>query len=442
MTESFLEICRINTDEESDKLAFLEKYYKSVALAREIENLLYSRLETRNIAGKNILLKPNWVRHSVRHTDEICLRTNDNVVISVLTSVLKMKPASVVIGDAPIQGCKWNLMLSDGFLNTVKDLSMQYDTPVRIEDFRRRIYYLSKNNLLSEIRPITDYLIFDVGIRSKLEPVTSADSKFRVNNYDPDRMKTVHAPGKHMYCLSREFFEADVVIQLPKIKTHQKTGITGALKNIVGINGDKDFLPHHRMGGTVNGGDCYPGGSLLRYSSELTMDKANRRQGKVSYWIWQKFSSFLWKVSLPGPLHNVDAGWYGNDTCWRMVSDLNLIAMYGKTDGTFSEEPQRQIYSLSDAIVAGQGDGPLEPLPLPMGIISFSNDSLCHDMAMALLMDLPVEKLPILKDNLNGTINKCHIRVNGVNTRFEDLRKFSVRAKPPKGWIAHLNHIK
>ena len=30
--------------------------------------------------------------------------------------------------------------------------------------------------------------------------------------------------------------DADIVISLPKIKSHQKTGITGAIKNLVGIN--------------------------------------------------------------------------------------------------------------------------------------------------------------------------------------------------------------
>lgn len=95
------------------------------------------------------------------------------------------------------------------------------------------------------------------------------DDNFRITCYPPERLKREHQKGHHRYCIIKDLFEADVVLSLPKVKTHQKTGITGALKNFVGVNGDKDYLPHHRIGGTKFGGDCYPGGSLLRRWSEF-----------------------------------------------------------------------------------------------------------------------------------------------------------------------------
>ena len=106
---------------------------------------------------------------------------------------------------------------------------------------------------------ISEYVIFDVGKDSYLEPITN-DKKnlFRVNNYDPDRLAESHRAGVHKYCITKELFEADIIFSLPKVKTHQKAGITAALKNLVGLNGDKDYLPHHRIGGTEIGGDCYP----------------------------------------------------------------------------------------------------------------------------------------------------------------------------------------
>ncbi len=178
----------------------------------------------------------------------------------------------------------------------------------------------------------------------------------------------------HKYCISKALFESDVVISLPKIKTHQRTCITGGLKNIVGLNGDKDFLPHHRLGGTGNGGDCYEGKNHLRYWAELSQDAANRNQGTIFFRPWLKVSGLLWELSIPKEDDDLGAGWYGNDTTWRMVMDLNTIALYGKLDGSLSDEPQRVLYSLCDAIIAGEGDGPLHPEPFPMGIVSFSND--------------------------------------------------------------------
>ena len=55
--------------------------------------------------------------------------------------------------------------------------------------------------------------------------------------------------GRHRYLVARELIEADVVFNVPKLKTHKKAGVTGALKNLVGINGHKAYLPHHRKGG-------------------------------------------------------------------------------------------------------------------------------------------------------------------------------------------------
>jgi len=294
--------------------------------------------------------------------------------------------------------------------------------------------------LKTEIRLLTKYVIFDTGERSYLKPITEyGKNRFRVTCYDPERIAEAHKPGTHKYCISKDFFEADVIISLPKIKTHQKTGRTGALKNLVGINGDKDFLPHHRLGGTELGGDCYSGGSILRYAAELVLDKANRRQGKETYWFWQKLSALLWKLSLPNSEQRIDAGWYGNDTTWRMVMDLNMIAYYGKTDGTFSDKKQRVIYSVCDGIIAGQGNGPLQPEPLNLGVISFSDNPAVNDIAMAILMGFDYNKFPLLKEAARFfKTDTCHVIFNGERTHLNDLKKYSVFTKPPVGWKSHL----
>ena len=52
--------------------------------------------------------------------------------------------------------------------------------------------------------------------------------------------------------------EADVFINIPKLKTHKKVGLTCALKNLVGINANKNWLPHHTEGTTDRGGDQFP----------------------------------------------------------------------------------------------------------------------------------------------------------------------------------------
>ncbi|MBP8959656.1 MAG: DUF362 domain-containing protein [Bacteroidales bacterium] len=444
MNKNFLHIIKIPEYYNYKNCGYneLKDYYKSDKLINDISLLINKWLPEEEICNKKVLIKPNWVKHSTRQSDEYVLRTNDNFLLAVLNAIIEMKPAEIIIGDAPIQGCIWENMLSKGFLDEINNIVRRKNIPVQIKDFRRRKYIVSENKPQVDIMPLSDYVIFNLGRNSYLEAITSkGKTRFRVTNYDSAKMTFAHSPGVNKYCIAKDFFNADTVISLPKIKTHQKTGITGALKNLVGINGDKDFLPHHRLGGTKKGGDCYPGGSELRYLSELALDKANRNQGQKSFWLWQKLSSLLWRLSFPGPEHQISAGWYGNDTTWRMVLDLNRIAEFGRPDGTIAEEKQRQIYSMCDAIIAGQGDGPLDPQPLPLGIISFTNNSVINDRAMAVLMGLPTEKIPIL-NRTGSNEDICDITLNGKKIQLNDLKPYARKATPPRGWINYFKETK
>jgi hypothetical protein len=124
-----------------------------------------------------------------------------------------------------------------------------------------------------------------------------------VTQYDPRKLALAHRLGRHQYPIAREVFEADVVFNVPKLKTHKKAGITAALKNLVGINGNKDFLPHHRVGGSLLGGDCYAGVGPLKRAAEFCLDRANLRLGSSSRTPWVNRASRLmgtsrdWEVS-------------------------------------------------------------------------------------------------------------------------------------------------
>ncbi|MBK9150474.1 MAG: DUF362 domain-containing protein [Saprospiraceae bacterium] len=410
-------------------------------LCESIENLISNELNSQNCKDKKIFLKPNWVKHSSNPHDELCLRTHDQVVIALTEILCRYQPGLIIIGDAPIQGCKWDQMLSKTFYNRIIELSEKSGVPVRIKDLRRKIMDLSKDSMISESQGLEDFVIVDVGKASYLEEVTkSGENLFRVTHYNPDRFMESHKPGVHKYCITKELFEADIVISIPKIKTHEKSGITNALKNIVGLNGDKDFLPHHRIGGTNNGGDAYPGHNPVRYWAELLYDKANRSLGKKSYWLWIRLASLVWKLSLPGPTDRFGAGWYGNDTTWRMVMDLNLVSIYALSDGTMSSQPQRLLYSLCDGIIGGQKDGPLFPEPLPLGILMFTNDSAWADISAAILMGMDISKLPLLQAAREfSSERKTDIKLNGQKVDLNYLKSISITAQMPGGWINYKN---
>ncbi|MEO6848115.1 MAG: DUF362 domain-containing protein, partial [Chthoniobacterales bacterium] len=77
-------------------------------------------------------------------------------------------------------------------------------------------------------------------------------------SYDMDETNRHHTGTTHEYLLCATPMRADVFINIPKLKTHKKVGLTCALKNLVGINANKNWLPHHTEGMPEEGGDQFP----------------------------------------------------------------------------------------------------------------------------------------------------------------------------------------
>src|SRR5262249_27677851 len=93
----------------------------------------------------------------------------------------------------------------------------------------------------------------------------------RLYGADYNRGQTVqaHAGHRHEYMIASAVLSSDVVISVPKLKVHRKVGTTLNLKNMVGINCDKNHLAHYRVGSPATGGD--------EFSSPRWDDRAERR---------------------------------------------------------------------------------------------------------------------------------------------------------------------
>ena len=439
--DGFVNLYTVFNNRNERSIDFLSSIYNDIeALKENILKVSTGIIDNHElIYNKNILLKPNWVLHNRKKQDSISLCTHPNLILAVIEIIIKNRPAKITVGDAPVQSCNWDCLLDDYFYQRIIEISSKYSIPIEIKDFRRVTFDPGTNIFIQDRNPLSEYLIFDLGKKSELEPISYNKTGFRVTGYNPDRLAESHRGGIHKYCITKALFEADIVISMPKVKTHQKTGITCALKNLVGINGDKDYLPHHRFGGTGFGGDCYPGKNYFRLWAEYALDSSNRNKGKPSYHLWYYLAVILWKLTLPQKVHDLAAAWHGNDTTWRMVMDLNKIAIYGKSDGTISDTKQRTLFSLCDGIIGGQGDGPLNPEPLPLGVISFTDNSRLNDECMATLMQFDVNKLLILKSTSeNQTEDNLHIVLNGNRILLKELQALSISTNAPPGWVEHL----
>jgi uncharacterized protein (DUF362 family) len=223
------------------------------------------------------------------------------------------------------------------------------------------------------------YTVVDVGSASYFEQDGLDLSRLRhnLNNGEREPLKH-HGPGRHRYSLSNTVLEADLFVNVPKLKTHRKAGVSVSLKNVVGITNKKQWLPHYRAG-TPPEGDEYP--------TPLTWTQ----------WV----SVSLGRVPLPGghalivrspALRNghdgpvVNGNWDGNDTTWRMVLDLNTALRFADRQGQLQSTPQRAWFSIVDGVIAGEGQGPLGARPKPCGVILGGGDPVAVDAAAARLM--------------------------------------------------------
>jgi len=419
------------------ELEALRKYYDDYD---SLKQELFEKIKKTGVfneigTNKKILLKPNWVYHNRTRDDEICLTTHPNIILIALEFVLQLKPASVIIGDSPVQSCSWELLHSEKFNTKIASLEKEHGIPIRIIDFRNEKWEL-KRNLQKNCRNKSDYVLYNLASDSLLEPLSKQNKSFRVGDYDPAETIRNHSNGIHKYLIAKEIIDADIVVNLPKLKTHQKAGITNGLKNYVGTIGEKAYLAHHSSNLSKSGGDCYPGNNIFRNASEYFGDISYKYKGNILYYLFHYTSSLLWRFAPKSNYASMSGSWYGNDTVWRMVIDINKIISFGTIEGRISNSIQRKIITISDAIVAGQGDGPLKPIPLAMGMVSVSDNDMFLDFIMSHLMGFDPLKIPLLKSfTTKYSESEYNIYMNGNRISKSDLMKYAVKTIPPIGWV-------
>lgn len=386
--------------------------------------------------GQNIVIKPNWVHHHNASGHGIdCLITHPSVLKAVLDLLLTNEPNSIVIGDAPVQGCDFDQMLEASGTAATLAPYLSGKLPISVRDFRlTRKLGGGWGSRQETSRTTSDYVRFNLGPESWLEPVSDPSHPFRVTMYDPRELERTHSPGNHQYLIARELLEADLVINMPKLKTHKKAGLTAALKNLVGANGHKSFLPHHRKGSTEEGGDCYPARSGLRGSIEALLDRANATSSPAIRRLCGLISGALIRGGRQlDPGLDVEGSWRGNDTVWRMVLDLQRLVHEGMPDGTLRANAPRTILHLTDAILAGEGEGPIAPEPLPLGVLTLSNNAAAADRVHAHLFGFDPDAIPAIAHASNGATASVH--VNGeVIDESEAGRRFGTTARPSRHW--------
>ena len=366
-------------------------------------------------SGDRVVLKPNAVLHmnlgkKAGLTDTDSLVTHGSVIRAVLDysgKALKGR-GKIIIGDCPLQNADWDKLVKLMGLHEIQTYFEEYFPGIEIcvKDYRLGKADVIRGVVVGRVideRHLHNYEEVDLGNDSLLVSLMNSVCEFGVIQYPKHRMKKAHTPETNKFLFSKDLLCADVFINLPKMKTHMKAGITCALKNLVGINGHKDYLPHFRFGSPKNGGDEYPNGNwywdLLWWIIHREWDLERGNVKKFLILISKFLGMFLpWFSRIPRLSVNRFGGgsWHGNDTIWRMVLDLNRAFFYfDRKVRAVTSSPTGKVRYLAilDGVIAGQGEGPLLPTPCSCGILMASANPLAMDAVAAAMMGFDIDKI-------------------------------------------------
>lgn len=358
--------------------------------------------------GDTVVLKPNFVR-DFRETHpghEDCLLTHGSVIRAVLDYVfIALKgEGRIIVADAPQNDADFEGICRIVGLDEIKDFyHREANFEIEIYDLRPEKAHKVNGVICGHDKLPGDpagYVKVDLGRHSTFAEVEHLCHLLYGSEYDTSEICKHHTDGRHEYLISKTILDADCVINLPKLKTHKKTGITVCMKNLVGINGNKNWLPHHRLGTPSQGGDQFADDGV-RHRIERNVMGSFRKffplLGPARKFIAKPLKAVGQKIFGDTNTDTIRSGnWYGNDTTWRMVHDLNRILIYADRNGNLQDRPARNIFNIVDGIVGGEGNGPLDPMPKQAGMVLAGENSVAVDLACSRLMGFDYKRLPVL----------------------------------------------
>lgn len=361
-----------------------------------------------------VIIKPNLVFHEnhknlLRSQDprELeCLVTHGSiirVIIDYVAKALKFK-GRILITDCPIQGADWDVLMRLISAAELKKYVNDFypDIFVDFKDYRMTVAEKQNGRMIRNNIINNDFHMYkevDLHQKSLLMPLIRQGAKFGVAEYSHHRMSYAHSLQNNKYLIPKEILDSDVIINLPKMKTHKKGGITGALKNFVGINGHKDYLPHFCYGSPDHCGDEYPqAGPLIRLMWFLQHKNWEHEHGKIkaAYHYLDKILIKLHKMIYGRDFSAFGKGsWHGNDTLWRMILDINrALFYYDSLKEKISDHLSgRKCFTLVDGIISGEGEGPLMPDYKETGIVLAGFNPVAIDAVAAAMMGFDPEKI-------------------------------------------------
>jgi uncharacterized protein (DUF362 family) len=414
-----------------------------------------------------VVIKPNLVWDE--RGDQIgkaCMMTNASLIRPILDYLYLLQKIDgikfkITIGDVPIQSASFDKIIDQtGLKVLVEYYKENFISSLKLLDLRHEIAIVSKTGFIAERININGDPLGYTKVhleKSFLDEIIKDYKKFGAPDYNITNTRRKHKyVGQHYYHISNTILSSNLFINVPKIKTHKKAGMTGALKNLIGINGDKSWLPHYRIGSSKFGGDEFPDDKVFFKYLNTSARRLLKDKSEL-FWLFAKVINrkIIKKYFLKDyqseneAMFIADGNWYGNDTLWRTILDLNYLLFFSNTKGEVIDYQQRNNICIGDGIISGEGNGPMDPIPLNTGLITLSKNPVIHDICCSGLMGFDWKKIPQLNNSIklknlfqfDGDVDKISIygSINDnkfTNINYKDLPNLDFLPSP--GWIDHI----
>lgn len=361
--------------------------------------------------GDTVFIKPNMVQQRHEHNkDVLSVIVHASIIRPVLDYLCKalQDRGRIIIADCPLIFSSFDEAIA---VSRLGELLQWYrnQTPIPIECFDLRTVRGTRTWLYGKWArkkvhaDPRGYQLVDLAQHSYFKDIDPKKLRIGIAGYK-DIYKH-HSDGRHEYLFPKSLLHSDVIINLPKMKTHRRTAITLALKNFMGLPSAKGCLPHFTIGAPQEGGDQYIHPSWRKRIGTTLHDTIQTHPLIPVKFVCAVIKKLLWNSHWIIPFKDdiFEAMWHGNDTVWRTLLDLNRAAFYADKDGKLHDTPQRGYFCLMDGIIAGEKDGPVAPDPVPAGVLMAGFNPAAIDSVAASLMGFDIDKIPLIKKALQDT---------------------------------------
>jgi len=394
--------------------------------------------------GDTVVIKPNLVVDTcyLSKIDFQSAVTHGSVIRPIIDyTYLALKGnGKIIVADGPIDLTDFHdTIINNGLFQTVNYLKEEFSVPVELIDLRdERLKKLSslifgtfelsvwaRENLSGDPQ---GYVTVDLKEDSEFEEIADKCQYIRSTQiiHNKSEPKNHHGPGKHEYSIAKTILDADVVINVPKLKAHKKTGNTINLKNTIGTIVPRYWMPHYMQ-------------DYDEYDDTVGIKQ------KIIKYLWSFFhirsiGCILIKDISKSSKIEIGGSNPKNDTLWRSILDVNKVLFYADKKGTMRDTPQRKFFSIVDGIIGGEKNAPLAPSPVKTGLVIGGFDPIAVDYVCTDIMGFDYKKIKVIVKALGLRKHSLGIsKITEVTTTGEWTPAHFI---PPTNWVGYIEKHK